>query len=553
MNAQVKTPRKVTVTPADPKYAEAGKDIRKRHLRVAPYCRVSTGSEEQLTSFTAQMDYYTQRIADTEGWTMVKMYADKGITGTSAKKRPEFLKMIRDAEKGKIDLVITKSVSRFTRNTLDGLEYVRHLKRCGVGVYFEKENTNTLNMSNEMILTFMMSQAQSESESLSTNVKWGFRKRFQDGVVYYHYDSFLGYREGPDGAPEIDPDQAPVVRRIFAHYLMGYSVARICRDLMEDGVPTARGGGKWCDTTVRNILQNEKYIGDAILQKTFSADLFDDRQQIKNEGQLPKYYVHDCHPAIIDRDTFQRVQEEIARRSSLRKTSSKTKTEQGKYSSKYAFGELLVCSECGSPYRRVTYMPRGQKRYVWRCINRLEHGTRVCRCSATMEEPELQAAVACAINERFRQQSARQALTDCVAAALAGVGNADLSLPAAEARLKALQERQMELLQMAAGDADNTEFDEEISRVSAAILGLLARKTELEQEGRTDPEYDRRVVSITGALEESDVYAVPFDDVIVRQVISNIKVLDRERVSIRFRDGTEVEQVIEYSQRRASA
>ena len=293
MSAQVKTPRKVTVTPADPKYAEAAKDIRKRHLRVAPYCRVSTGSEEQLTSFTAQMDYYTQRIADTEGWSMVKMYADKGITGTSAKKRPEFLKMIRDAEKGKIDLVITKSVSRFTRNTLDGLEYVRRLKRCGVGVYFEKENTNTLNMSNEMILTFMMSQAQSESESLSTNVKWGFRKRFQDGVVYYHYDSFLGYREGPDGQPEIDPDQAPVVRRIFARYLMGHSVARICRDLTADGIPTARGGEKWCDTTVRNILQNEKYIGDAILQKTFSADLFDDRQQIKNEGQLPKYYVHE--------------------------------------------------------------------------------------------------------------------------------------------------------------------------------------------------------------------------------------------------------------------
>ena len=490
MSAQVKTPRKVTVTPADPKYAEAAKDIRKRHLRVAPYCRVSTGSEEQLTSFTAQMDYYTQRIADTEGWSMVKMYADKGITGTSAKKRPEFLKMIRDAEKGKIDLVITKSVSRFTRNTLDGLEYVRRLKRCGVGVYFEKENTNTLNMSNEMILTFMMSQAQSESESLSTNVKWGFRKRFQDGVVYYHYDSFLGYREGPDGQPEIDPDQAPVVRRIFARYLMGHSVARICRDLMADGVPTARGGEKWCDTTVRNILQNEKYIGDAILQKTFSADLFDDRQQIKNEGQLPKYYVHDCHPAIIDRNTFQRVQEEMARRSSLRKTSSKTKTEQGKYSSKYAFGELLVCSECGSLYRRVTYMPRGQKRYVWRCINRLEHGTRVCRNSATMEEPELQAAVAAAMNERFRQQTARQALADCVAAALAGAGDADLSLPAAEARLKALQERQMELLQMAAMDMDNTEFDGEISRVSAAIVDLLTRKTELEREGRTDPEYD---------------------------------------------------------------
>ena len=212
MSVQPKNPRRITVTPADPKYLE--KDIRKQHLRVAPYCRVSTGSEEQQTSFTAQMEYFTRRIADNKDWTMVKMYADRGITGTSAKKRPEFLKMIRDAEKGKIDLVITKSVSRFCRNTLDGLEYVRRLKKCGVGVYFEKENTNTLYMDNEMILTFMMSQAQSESESLSTNVKWGFRKRFANGVVYYHYDTLLGYRRGPDGEPEIDPNEAPVVRRI---------------------------------------------------------------------------------------------------------------------------------------------------------------------------------------------------------------------------------------------------------------------------------------------------------------------------------------------------
>ena len=542
--AENKTPQ---VTVIDPVGQEKAK------LRVAAYARVSSDSADQLNSYLAQVDYYTRHIGENPDWELADLYADKGITGTSAKKRPEFLKMIRDAEKGKIDLVITKSVSRFTRNTLDGLEYVRRLKRCGVGVYFEKENTNTLNMSNEMILTFMMSQAQSESESLSTNVKWGFRKRFQDGVVYYHYDSFLGYREGADGEPEIDPDQAQVVRRIFARYLMGQSVGQICRGLTAEGIPTARGGEKWCDTTVRNILQNEKYIGDALLQKTFSADLFDDRQQIKNEGQLPKYYVHECHPAIIDRDIFQRVQEEMARRSSLRKTSSKTKTEQGKYSGKYAFGELLVCSECGSPYRRVTYMPRGQKRYVWRCINRLEHGTRVCRRSATMEEPELQAAVATAMNQRFQQQGARQALEDCVAAALVGGGNAGLSLPMAEARLRALQERQMELLQLAAVDMDNTEFDGEISRVSAAIVDLLTRKTELEREGQTDPDHDSRVASITGALEEADSAGLPFDDTIVRQVIGSIKVLDRERLSIRFKDGTEVEQVIECAQRRASA
>lgn len=192
-------------------------------------------------------------------------------------------------------------------------------------------------------------------------------------------------------------------------------------------------------------------------------------------------------------------------------------------------------------------------RKSWRCINRLEHGTRVCRNSATMEERSLQSAVAAAMNERFRQQTARQTLMDCVAAALAGVGNADLSLPAAEARLRALQERQMELLQLAAVDMDNTEFDGEISRVSAAILNLLTRKTELEGEGRTDPEYDNRVASVTGALEETDSAAVPFDDVIVRQVIGSIRVLDRERLSIRFKDGTEVEQTIEYAQRRVSA
>ena len=541
MTAQAKTPRKVTVTPADPKYTE--KDIRKQYLRVAPYCRVSTGSEEQQTSYTAQIDYFTRRISENKDWTMVKMYADKGITGTSAKKRPEFLKMIRDAEKGKIDLIITKSVSRFCRNTLDGLEYVRRLKRCGVGVFFEKENTNTLYMDNEMILTFMMSQAQSESESLSTNVKWGFRKRFANGVVYYHYDTLLGYRKGADGEPEIDPEEAAVVRRIFARYLMGQSFQQICDGLMEDGIKTAPGSEKWYGSTVKSILQNEKYIGDAVLQKTFSEDLFE-RQRIKNEGQLPKYYVHDCHPAIIDRTTFQRVQEELARRSSLRKTSSKTKTEQGKHSGKYVLSGLLVCSECGSPYRRVLWMPNGEKRYVWRCINRLEHGRRICKHSATLEEPELHAAVTSAMNEMVRQRTAREMLTQCVAAALAGRENGDLTLPAVEARLKALQEEQLDLLQLAMCDTSNTEYDERLTQINSAMSGLLARKTELAREGRIDTKYDNRVQAIADTLEHTASAIEGFDDGMVYQTVSSIKVLDRGRLSIRFKDGTECEQGI---------
>ena len=549
MSIQRKTPRKVTVTLPDPKYTE--QDIRKQHLRVAPYCRVSTGNEEQLTSFTAQMEYYTQRIAETEGWTMARMYADKGISGTSAKRRPEFLKMIRDAEQGKIDLVITKSVSRFCRNTLDGLEYVRRLKRCGVGVYFEKDHTNTLTMDNEMILTFLMSQAQSESESMSTNIKWGFRKRFQDGVVYYHYGTLLGYRRGPDGGPEIDPEEAAVVRRIFARCLMGQSFQQICDGLMADGVRTAQGDEKWYGSTVKSILQNEKYVGDAVLQKTFTEDLFD-RRQVKNEGQLPKYYVHNAHPAIIDRAAFQRVQEELARRSSLRKTSSKARTEQGKHSGKYVLSGLLVCSECGSPYRRITYMPDGQKRFVWRCLNRIEHGRRICKHSATMEERELQAAVTAALNEMFRQRSARETLAQCVAAALAGTGDGN-SLPNLESQLRALQGRQMELLQLAMGDTRNTGFDEELIRINAAITELLTRKTKLEREGGADPVYDGRVQAITGVLERTDSAITGFDDGIVFQMISRVTVLDKERVSVRFKDGTEIEQAVEYRKRRDTA
>ena len=549
MTTQQKVPKKVTVTPADPKYTQ--KDIRKQHLRVAPYCRVSTGSEEQLTSFTAQMAYYTQRIADTEGWTMVRLYADEGITGTSTKKRTQFNKMIRDAEKGKIDLVITKSVSRFCRNTLDGLEYIRRLKKCGVGVYFEKENTNTLYMPNEMILTFLMSQAQAESESMSSNIRWGHQARFKQGIVHYNFNNFLGYRKGADGEPEIDETEAPTVRRIFARYLMGQSVGQICRDLTADGLKTARGGTDWSDHTVRHILQNEKYMGDAILQKTFTLDLFS-RQQVKNEGQLPKYYVENAHPAIIDRATFQRVQEEMARRSSLHKTSSKAKTEQGKHSGKYVLSGLLVCSECGSPYRRVTYMPGGQKRFVWRCINRLEHGKRICKHAPTLEEPEVQAAVTAAMNELFLQQTARQTLADCITAALAGTGD-DTSLPAVEAKLRALQEEQMRLFHLAAdAGPDNTEYDDRLVEVSTAMTVLLTRKGELEQKGRTDTECDNRVRFITDALETTDSAIGEFDEGMVCQTVASITVLDQERLSIRFKDGTEIEQIIE-SVGRASA
>lgn len=536
---QPAVPRKVTVIPCDPQLTE--RDIRKKHLRVAPYCRVSTDKEEQLSSYESQIEYYTDKINANPDWTMVRLYADEGITGTSAKKRKDFLKMIQDCQRGKIDLIITKSVSRFCRNTLDGLNYVRRLKRCGVGVYFEKENVNTLYMDNEMILTFMMSQAQAESESLSGNVRWGHRKNFKDGKVYYNYKGFLGYRKGPDGQPEIDPEQAAVVRRIFARYLLGHSVRQIVTDLMADGIKTATGKEVWHDSVIQKMLCNEKYIGDALLQKTYVADLFTKEKRVNN-GELPKYYVHDCHPAIIDRETFQKVQEEIARRSSIRKTSSRTKTELGKYCGKYALSELLVCGECGSPYRRVIWTQKGVKRVVWRCQNRLEHGKRLCKHSPTWDECNIHAAVVGAMNELFQMQSAKDELKASLAAALAGEEK-ELTLPAVEAQIRSLQERQLEIFQLIVGAGpDCTDYDEELQRVNMAKTNLMAKKAELEQTQQSAPAFQQRLEELSAEVDKASAAITDFDELTVRQLVSNIKVLDKDTLLIRFKDGTEITQ-----------
>ena len=541
MNVHTAAAKKVTVIPADPQYTQ--RDIRKQHLRVAPYCRVSTDSDEQLTSYRAQIEYYTAKIAENPDWTMVRMYADEGTTGTSMKKRKEFLKLVDDCEKGKIDLVITKSTTRFARNTLEGIQTVRKLRRLGVGVFFEKENANTLYMDNEMILTFFFSQAQAESESLSKNVSWGHRRNYENGKVYYHYDSFLGYNRGPDGQPEIDEEQAAVVRRIFARYLMGDSVRKICRDLEADGIRTVRGCEKWSDSTVQHMLRNEKYIGDALLQKTYIQDIFT-RKSMKNEGQLPKYYVHNCHPAIIDRSTFQKVQEEIARRSSKKKISAKAKTELGKYSGKYALSELLVCGECGSPYRRQTYMPREEKYHVWRCLNRLENGTRICKHSPTFREEEIHAAVVTAMNGQLNRRAAKDVLKQCISTTLA-ISEPELTLPAVESRIRTLQERQIELIGFATAEGARFEdYDEEIGHINEEKLRLLGIRSELETAQQGSAAFDPRMDEIDAALDQDSGVIEEYDDIRTRQLISNIKVLDKERLLIRFRDGTEIVQTV---------
>lgn len=257
--------------------------------RVAAYARVSTDEEEQLTSYEAQVDYYTRYIQANPDWELVEVYADEGISGTNTKKRKNFNRMIEDALAGKIDRIVTKFVSRFARNTVGGyadddpLTTIRRLKEKGVGVFFEKENIDTLDSKGELLITIMSSLAQEESWSISENVTWGWQKRIADGKVTVAYSHFLGYEKGEDGTMQIVEDEARIVRQIYGMFLDGQTPSGIAARLMRQGIPSPAGKEKWQSSTVKSILTNEKYKGDALLQKTFTVDFLQKKRRRTRE------------------------------------------------------------------------------------------------------------------------------------------------------------------------------------------------------------------------------------------------------------------------------
>lgn len=331
--------------------------------RVAAYARVSTDSDEQFTSFEAQVDYYTRQIAANPDWTMVEVYTDEGITGTNTKKRDGFNHMIADALAGKIDLIITKSISRFARNTVDTLTAVRQLKDKGVEVFFEKENIYTMDSKGELLITIMSSLAQEESRSISENVAWGKRAKCEEGKVYLPYKQFLGYEKGPDGQPRIVEDQAETVRLIYKLFLDGLMPSGIAKKLTERGIPSPAGKPVWYSGTVESILTNEKYKGDALLQKTFCVN-FLTKEMKRNEGELPQYYVEQSHPAIISHEVFDEVQQELKRRREARYVGR-----SGCFSSK------IICGECGSYYgRKVWHSTDKYRTVIWRCQHKYDNG-----------------------------------------------------------------------------------------------------------------------------------------------------------------------------------
>lgn len=331
--------------------------------RVAAYARVSTDDEEQQTSYENQISYYTEYIHNHDGWEYAGIFTDEGISGTNTRHRDGFNAMIQTALAGKIDLIITKSVSRFARNTVDTLTTVRKLKEHGIEVFFEKENIFTLDSKGELLITIMGSLAQEESRSISENVTWGMRKRFADGKVSMPYKHFLGYRRGEDGLPEIVPEEAEIVRLIYQLFMEGKAPSYIARQLTARHIPSPAGKEKWRPETVKSILTNEKYKGDALLQKTFRTDFLTKRSKI-NEGEVPQYYVDHSHPAIIDPALFDAVQMEMKQRA---------RPGHRNYTP-HCFSGKIYCAECGGLY--------GSKAWhgdlAWRC-NALHNGKTLCK------------------------------------------------------------------------------------------------------------------------------------------------------------------------------
>lgn len=527
---------RVVVIPA--KSCEENKQAAKC-LRVAAYCRVSTDDEEQKTSYEAQIGYYTKKINQNPEWQMAGIFADEGISGTQAQKRPEFLKMIRLCRQRKIDIILTKSLSRFARNTVDSLGYIRELRALGIAVISEKENINTLTAESEMLITIMSCFAQAESESISKNVSWGVRQSFKNGNVPMQYARLLGYRKGHDGNAEIIPEEAEVVKEIYRCYLDGMSMNLIADRLNEKGLTTKGGSSPYRKMVVQRILTNEKYTGDALLQKTYVTDCITKKTR-KNNGELPMYLVKNHHEPIISRSDFNRVQEEMARRSAKRTIADKlTKTGQGKYSAKYALSELLICGECGEHYRRVTWTAKGFKEIKWRCVSRIQYGKKKCHSSPTVDEQALHRAIVSAVNEFCTvKDDVAKTLHESIIEVLDP--NQNGSVQAAQQRIDELARNMDELIKLATvpdtaenAMSDIAKFSEEMKMLREFIETEKAKQTEV-QHGSNE------LSNVLQRLEKENFTLTEYDDIVTRQLIEQITVDIKNTITVRFKGGFEM-------------
>ncbi|APM39906.1 recombinase family protein [Clostridium kluyveri] len=519
--------RNITVIPAKSRIGNTASAVQIPKLRVAAYCRVSTDSDEQATSYEAQVEHYTDFIKKNTEWEFAGIFADDGISGTNTKKREEFNRMIDECMAGNIDMIVTKSISRFARNTLDCLKYIRKLKEKNIPVYFEKESINTMDAKGEVLLTIMASLAQQESQSLSQNVKLGLQYRYQQGIVQINHNRFLGYTKDEEGHLVIEPNGAEVVKRIYREYLEGASLIEIARGLMADNILTSAGKEKWRQETIKKILKNEKYIGDALLQKTYTVD-FLTKKRVKNDGIVPQYYVENNHDAIIPRDLYMQVQEEMERRSNIKSGNSGKKRI---YSSKYALSTIVICGHCGDIFRRIHWNNHGCKSIVWRCVSRLDKTSVDCM-ARTIRETELHDAVIKAVNKVF---GAKTEFINILEKNIALVMNQvdKNAIPEIDKKLEQLQK---ELFRLANNKEDYSILVDEIYRLRDEKEAAMTKNAGYASQ-------KQRMVDMTKFLKLQKCIVEYYDEQLVRKLIKGITIYD-EKITVTFKSGLIVDMEI---------
>ena len=505
----------------------------KAKRRVAGYARVSTDSEEQQTSYEAQVDYYTRYIRSNPEWEFVNVYTDEGISATNTKKREGFNIMIQDALEGKIDLIITKSVSRFARNTVDSLVTVRKLKEKGVEVYFEKENIYTLDSKGELLITIMSSLAQEESRSISENVTWGQRKRFADGKVTLPYKNFLGYKKGDDGLPEIVPKEAETVRDIYKMFIEGKTLNAIANILMSKNILSPSGKQTWRTSTIESILTNEKYKGSAILQKKFTVDFLQKKMKV-NEGEVPQYKVEESHPAIIQPEEWELVQLEMKRR----KTSGKHHNSLSPFSAK------IICGDCGEFYgSKVWHSNSKYKRTIWQCNNKFK-GEKKCRTSHLYEQ-DIQKLFMRAFSKLLSDRTTL--IDDCEL-----MRKTLLNLKETEIKSKELLEEMnvvSELVKKLIDENSNTPMNQNdyIKKYDSYTNRFNKAKEQYTNLQKTMEQRRLKADIVKGFIcdiSKLDDLPIEFSEKLWNSVIDTVTIFEDERVVFKFKNGIEIEEIL---------
>ena len=516
-----------------------------KQLRVAAYCRVSTKEEEQASSYEAQCEYYTDKIMSNKEWTMAGIFADEGITGTSTKKRTEFLRMIRQCKQKKIDLILTKSIQRFARNTLDCINYTRILRQLGIGVLFEKENINSLPADSEFMITMYGAMAQSESESISGNIRRGRQMHAKVGTLKVPCYRLYGYEKDADGKFRVIPEQAEIVRELYKRYESGASLRNLKEWLEESQIKTVLGTDDWSISVIKGILTNEKYCGDVLLQKTFCTDVIS-KKIVKNVGQMTQYYMPDHHEAIVSREQYNAVKAEMARRSALRSPSKEAVTGRSCYTSKYALSDRLFCGECGTLYRRKTRNIKGNIYHEWRCISRLEYGKKYCHESPTLRELPLQTAILAAINSAMSMKPALlDRIRNAVSLELLPAQGQTMSLADIEHRLAQLDEQFQQLLAEAIDAEDKEACNVQFAEILSEQTSLKKQKETLLQSSADTDRVCTRMKQAEEAIENTAQTITEWNENAVRQIVERVTVLSADEVLVRIKGGAEIKQRLE--------